>query len=48
MNSTNIGLWLILIAMIVLLPCGCIMTRPRKKQAPESPAISPDTNVIDE
>jgi hypothetical protein len=25
---TNIGLWIILIAAIVLVPLGCIMTRP--------------------
>jgi len=48
MNLINIGLWLILIAMFVLLPCGCIMTRPRKKDAPESPVSSPATNMIDE
>jgi len=48
MNLTNIGLWLILIAIIGLLPCGCIMTRPRKKDAPASPVVSPTPNVIDE
>jgi hypothetical protein len=48
MNLTNIGLWLILMAFIALIPCGCIMTRPRKKDAPESPVISPAANLIDE
>jgi len=48
MSPTNIGLWLVLIAMIALIPCGCIMTRPRKKDAPESSAIPPATNVVDE
>jgi hypothetical protein len=41
MNLTNIGLSLILIAMIALIPCGCIMTRPKKKDVPESSMISP-------
>jgi hypothetical protein len=27
---TNVGLWIILIAAIVLVPLGCIMTRPSK------------------
>ena len=47
MNLTNIGLWLILIAMIALIPCGCIMTRPRAKQedGPSTTAsIHPFTN----
>jgi len=48
MNLTDIGLWLILIATIALIPCGCIMTRPRKKDVPESPVISPAPNPIDE
>jgi hypothetical protein len=48
MNLTNIGLWLILIAMIALIPCGCIMTRPRKKDAPEAPVISPASTEIEE
>jgi hypothetical protein len=48
MNPVNIGLWLILIATIVLIPCGCIMTRSRKKDAPEPSVVSPAGNVIDE
>ncbi len=27
---TNIGLWITLVGLIVLVPVGCIMTRPRK------------------
>jgi hypothetical protein len=48
MNLTNIGLCLILVAMIALIPCGCIMTRPRKNDAPESPVVSPASTVIEE
>jgi|HubBroStandDraft_6_1064221.scaffolds.fasta_scaffold4058854_1 hypothetical protein len=29
---TNIGLWIILAALIAIVPTGCYMTRPRKKQ----------------
>jgi hypothetical protein len=28
---TNIALWIILAALIVIIPCGCLMTRPRTK-----------------
>ena len=31
----NAGLWLILAAMIVLLPLGCILTRTKSKGPPE-------------
>ena len=49
MNLTNIGLWLVLIAMIALIPCGCIMTRrPREKDAIELPVISPAPNATEE
>jgi hypothetical protein len=27
---TNIGLWIIVVALIAIVPVGCIMTRPRK------------------
>jgi hypothetical protein len=27
---TNVGLWIILMLRIVLIPVGCIMTRPSK------------------
>jgi len=43
MDPTNIGLWLILIATIALIPCGCIMTRPRVKQK-GAPSTTPNTN----
>ncbi len=29
---TTVGLWIILVLLIVLVPVGCIMTRPRKNQ----------------
>ena len=29
---TNIALWLDLIAMLALIPVGCIMTRPPKRK----------------
>jgi hypothetical protein len=29
---TNIGLWIIVVALIAIVPVGCIMTRPRKKK----------------
>jgi hypothetical protein len=38
MDPTNIALWLILIAMIAIIPCGCVMTRPREKQK-DAPSI---------
>ena len=30
---TNIELWVILIAMLAIIPCGCIMTRPKRPPA---------------
>jgi hypothetical protein len=27
---TNVGLWVILVAIIAIVPVGCFMTRPRK------------------
>jgi tetratricopeptide (TPR) repeat protein/uncharacterized membrane protein HdeD (DUF308 family) len=38
MDPTNIALGLVLIAMIVLIPCGCIMTRPGNKDKAFVPA----------
>jgi len=29
---TNIGLWIILAALIAIVPIGCYMTRPRKNE----------------
>ena len=29
---TNVGLWIILVGLIVLIPVGCIMTRPSNDQ----------------
>lgn len=31
---TNAVLWLILVGLIVLVPCGCIMTRTKRKEPP--------------
>jgi hypothetical protein len=28
---TNIGLWIIIVAAVVFVPLGCIMTRPSNK-----------------
>jgi len=36
MTLTNLGLWVILAALLALIPCGCIMTRPSKKDAPQA------------
>jgi hypothetical protein len=33
----NVALWLILAALIVLIPTGCIMTRPKSRRSP--PAV---------
>jgi hypothetical protein len=37
MTFTNVGLSLILIAILALLPCGCILTRSSHK-GPRKPA----------
>ncbi len=31
MDPTNLALAVIVIAMLALIPCGCIMTRPKRK-----------------
>jgi hypothetical protein len=36
MTFTNIALSLIFIAILALIPCGCILTRPKKE--PPKPA----------
>ena len=33
MNAVNIGLWIILIALLALIPCGCIMTRAKNDKS---------------
>jgi hypothetical protein len=33
----NLLLWIIVLALIVLIPCGCIMTRTAKKNLPGAP-----------
>jgi len=30
----NIALWIILVAMIVIVPCGCVLTRPGSENHP--------------
>jgi hypothetical protein len=30
MTLTNLGLWIVLLALLALIPCGCVFTRPRK------------------
>jgi hypothetical protein len=30
MTLVNLGLWLVLIGLLVIIPCGCIMTRQKK------------------
>lgn len=32
----NIVLWVILVALIALIPCGCILTRPGAKGPPSA------------
>jgi hypothetical protein len=36
MTLIDIALWLIFIALLALLPVGCIMTRPIKKDVPQA------------
>jgi hypothetical protein len=31
MTMTDAALWLILIALLAIIPIGCVMTRPKKK-----------------
>jgi hypothetical protein len=31
MTMTDAALWLILIALVAIIPIGCVMTRPKKK-----------------
>lgn len=31
MTMTDAALWLILIALLAIVPIGCVMTRPQKK-----------------
>jgi hypothetical protein len=33
---TNAVLWVILVLLIVIIPCGCIMTRKRSKGPPST------------
>ena len=33
MAWTTVALWLVLIGLIAIVPCGCIMTRPPKRDA---------------
>jgi len=35
MTFTNIGLSLIFIAILAIIPCGCILTRGPKKEPPK-------------
>lgn len=34
MDPTNIALWVIVIAMVVIVPIGCILTRPKDDAPP--------------
>jgi len=31
MTLVNLGLWLVLVGLLAIIPCGCIMTRPKNK-----------------
>lgn len=31
MTMTDVALWLILVAMLAIVPIGCVFTRPEKK-----------------
>jgi hypothetical protein len=31
MTVTDISLWLILVAIVAIVPIGCVLTRPKKK-----------------
>jgi hypothetical protein len=31
MTLTNLGLWAVLVALLAIVPIGCLMTRPKKK-----------------
>jgi hypothetical protein len=37
MTLMNVGLWLVLVAMLAIVPIGCIMTRQKKTDAPQPP-----------
>jgi hypothetical protein len=34
MTLTNLGLCLVLVGLLVIIPCGCIMTRQKKLDKP--------------
>jgi hypothetical protein len=36
MTLTNLGLWLVLVGLLAIVPIGCIMTRPEKKEVPQA------------
>ena len=36
MTLINLSLWLIFAALIAIVPIGCYMTRPGKKDAPQA------------
>lgn len=37
MTLINLGLWLVLAALIAIIPFGCVMTRPgKKKEVPQA------------
>jgi len=40
-TMTDAALWVILVALLALIPIGCVMTRPKKETSKKDDAIKP-------